>query len=135
MFTCRGWRHCYVILPVYYPEPGLHADVYSQVINPVTWCVHSDVIFEHPEKLCRMAIEEGATTAIKIAIDLQIKRDYVPRGLITCVSLVKALLGITAWYVWTPKHLARYLINNGGSIVRISQNGKSVRRREETQTR
>lgn len=132
IFTRRGWRHCLLVLPVYYPDQSLSAKRFSLVINPVTWCVQSDVYFETPDRMAQEALREGATCVIKIPIDLAFDRDYVPRGLLTCVSLIKAILGISAWYVWTPEHLARWLLRNGGELV-----GKLddivVRRHEETE--
>lgn len=118
IFTRRGWRHCYLIMPAFYPEPSTSAERLSMLVNPGTDHVAIDLIRSSPAKLVEMALDEGATCAIKIAIDQKFTGAYVPRGLLTCVSLVKAALGLGAWYVWTPEHLARYLLRNGGELLR-----------------
>lgn len=127
LFTRRGWRHVFIVLPAY-RSASLGGEVISQVINPILHCVEADVFFNHPAKLAQEALKEGATAVIKIRIDRTFKRDYVPRGLFTCVTVVKAILGIAAWYVWTPEHLARYLLRHGGQLVERDRDyGKPVR--------
>lgn len=116
-FLRRGWRHVYVIIPAYYPAPSLTADVYSQVINMWTDHVRSDVVWESPRSLAIKALEEGATCAISFPVDQKFTGRYLPRGLFTCVSLIKALLSISAWHVWTPEQLARWLLTNGGKLL------------------
>jgi hypothetical protein len=37
------------------------------------------------------------------------RRGWHPRGLLTCVTVIKHLLGIRAWWVITPKQLYGYL--------------------------
>jgi hypothetical protein len=134
IFTRRGWRHVFVVLPVY-RSASLADDVASMVINPVLHCVETDVYFHHPAKLAQEALRDGVTCVIKIRIDRSFKRDYVPRGLFTCVSLIKSILGISAWYVWTPEHLARFLLRNGGQLVERDPTYDVALRHEETQAR
>lgn len=117
IFTRRRWRHCLVIVPVYYPAPSLTADVYALVINPITFCVRFDMVWRKPRDLVDEMLDEGYTAAIAVPVDHDYKTDYVPRGLLTCVSLVKAVIGVRAWYVWTPEHLARYLARRGCEII------------------
>lgn len=132
IFTRRGWRHCLIVLPVYYPEHSLAAQRFSQVINPLTWIVQADVIFRSPEDLAQEALREGATCVIRFPVDVRIERDYVPRGLLTCVSMLKAILGVSAWYVWTPEHLARFLLRSGGKMVeRVEPHGRTIRKQAE----
>lgn len=126
VFTRRGWRHCLVILPVYYPERSLGAEQFSIVIDPLTWGVWCKVLFEAPRKLALDALEDGATAVVKYRVDQKFERDYIPRGLFTCVTLLKAILGLSAWYVWTPEHLARYLLRNGGQLLERPANVSSV---------
>lgn len=118
IFTRRGWRHCFVVIPIYYPEPSLTADVYSLIINPITCFVRQDVIFMPPRDLVNQLLEQGYTAAVAVPVDHDYKIEYIPRGLLTCVSLVKALIGVRAWYVWTPEHLARYLLRNGAELIK-----------------
>lgn len=127
IFTRRGWRHCAVIVPAYYPDYSLGSDVFSMLINPLSTHVEIDLFTTHPEAFCLKTLEEGATMAIKVPVDHNPKRDYVPRGFLTCVSLVKAVLGLRAFSIITPEQLARRLILNGGQILEKPQNGKPLR--------
>lgn len=117
MFTRRKWRHCLVVLPAYYPAPSLTAEAYSVIINPITFCIRVDVVFRSPRDVVQEYLQAGYTTAIGVPVDHDYKTDYVARGLMTCVSVVKAIVGVRAWYVWTPEHLARYLARMGGEII------------------
>lgn len=116
-FVRRGWRHVYVVLPAYYPAPSLTAVAYSQIINPWTDHIRSDVLFMSPREVCEEALREGATCVITMPIDQRFTGRYLPRGFLTCVSLVKALLSIGAWYVWTPEQLARWMLQHGGKVM------------------
>ena len=70
-----------------------------------------------PRKLVDMMLDEGYTAAIAVPVDHDYQTDYIPRGLMTCVSVVKAIIGIRAWFVWTPEHLARYLLRSGAELI------------------
>src|SRR5690606_41531378 len=100
IFTRRNWRHCLVVVPFYYPAPSLTSDVYSIIINPIAFTVRLDVAFQEPRDVVDEMLEYGYTAAIAVPVDHDYKVDYVPRGLLTCVSLVKAIIGVRAWYVW-----------------------------------
>ena len=39
------------------------------------------------------------------------------RGPMTCVELVKSLLGVRAWWVLTPRHLWRHLRAQGARVI------------------
>jgi len=117
IFLRRGWRHVYLIIPAYYPAPSLTADVYSQVINMWTDHVRCDVVWKSPRSLAETALTEGATCAILLPVDQKFTGRYLPRGLFTCVSMIKAMLSIGAWYVWTPEQLARWMLQNGGELL------------------
>jgi hypothetical protein len=126
IYTRRGWRHVWIIIPAYFPEPKLSAIRYSQIVNFWTDHVRSDVVFMAPDKVAEEALRNGATCAIKFAVDQKFTGRYVPRGLLTCVSLIKALLSINAWHVWTPEQLARWLLRNGGVLMEKPDDDKPV---------
>jgi len=113
----RGWRHVFVCLPVYYPEPSLTADEYTLAIDPRSYCIQPDVAFVPAREAAQHFLKEGATAVIKVRVDRRGAPPYIPRGLQTCVSVVKSVLGVAAWYVWTPEHLARWLVKNGGQLI------------------
>lgn len=128
IFTRRGWRHVYVIIPAYYPEPGLTAVAYSQVLNFWTDHVRADVVFMHPRAIAETELREGATAVITLPVDQKFSGRYLPRGLFTCVSMVKALIGCNAWFVWTPEQLARWMLRNGGEVMEKPQDDTAFRR-------
>lgn len=120
-FTRRGWRHCYVILPAHRPGAGLFERPGSIIVNPWVSCLRIDYSDRPPADLIRDVLADGATCAISIPVDEKFTGRYVPRGLMTCVSLVKAIVGCKAWNVWTPEQLAKWLLRNGGELTRNGQ--------------
>jgi len=134
LFTKRGWRHCFVIVPAYNPAAGLMAGRNSVVIDPRTNHVSVDVLFMPPRDVVDHLLKEGAKCAIKFRVDRRGLRDYVPRGILTCVSVIKAICGISAWYVWTPEHFARWLLRNGGELVTRGEDHGEHFRDEKAQT-
>lgn len=100
----RGFRHVYamrdyngVTLIVSHNAQGLIVDA-SPV--PVTNCV-------------RALNAQGVETVLAVAGRL--KNGYTQRGVQSCVSIVKSLLGIKAWHILTPQQLYNYLLDNGGA--------------------
>ena len=51
---------------------------------------------------------------VKINVRLATDGTVILRGIGTCVSAVKTVLGIRAWYILTPLQLRRYLLGLGG---------------------
>lgn len=117
IFTRRGWRHCFVMVPVYWPKPGLNAEQYTMIIDPRANCIHPQVVFMPPEEMAQNLLRDGATCVVKFKAIRKGLPFYVPRGVQNCVSVVKAVLGVAAWYVWTPQHLATWLFRNGGQLL------------------
>lgn len=131
LFTSRGWRHCFIVVPSYYPEPGLMAEQHSIIIDPRTNHIAVDVLYMAPNLVAEHALEMGAKCVIKFRVDRRGLRAYVPRGITTCVSILKAICGIGAWYVWTPQHFATYLLRNGGELITKGEtDGEHVRGKE-----
>lgn len=121
IYTRRGWRHCYLILPAYPPGASLFSRPGSIVINPWISYLRIDNLTESPPEICRRMVAEGATCAIELPVDQKFTGAYVPRGLMTCVSLIKAVIGCNAWHVWTPEQLARWMLRHGGKMVEPTQ--------------
>ena len=118
-FTSPGWRHCWIMLPVYYPEPGLMAEVFTKKIESLRWGVDTAVWWRSPEVVSKAFYEAGVTAIVEFPFSIPPKnpRDVVWRGPLTCVTLTKAILQINDWRVWTPKQLFAYLVRHGGSIA------------------
>lgn len=117
IFTRRGWRHCYLILPAYLPGASLLDKPGSIIINPWIGFIRVDYSPQTPQAICRQMVEEGATCAIEIPVDQKFSGAYVPRGLLTCVSMIKAMIGCNAWNVLTPEQLARWMLRHGGKTM------------------
>lgn len=89
------------------------------MINPLGFAVAVDQVDLLAVDAAKHALASGATLALSWKVDLVPRREFVPRGLLTCVSVVKAVLGISAWFVLTPEHLARWMIRNGAQRLEI----------------
>ncbi len=117
MFTGRGWRHVFVCVPVYWPEPGLNAEEYTLIFDPKANCLQHHFTAQPVSDVVQKLLDEGATCAIQYRVRRKGLPWYIPRGVQNCVSVVKSVLGVAAWYVWTPKHLAYWLLRNGGQLI------------------
>lgn len=126
IFTRRGWRHCWIILPSQTNDAGLFGNDDAIVVDPNIGFIEIQGVKRSPRQVADEALEMGATCVIRVQVDRSQNPTYVPRGILQCVSLVKAVIGISAWQVWTPKHLARYLIRNGGQIYTGKIDGEHV---------
>lgn len=125
LLTRRGWRHVYVVLPATPFGQSLFRKPMSQIVNHWTDHVRSDVVSSTPRQVAEAALKEGATCAISFAVDQKFSGRYLPRGLLTCVTLTKALLSIGAWWVWTPEQLAHWLLRHGGELVEKPDNERT----------
>lgn len=122
---CRpGWRHCWIISVVYFPEPGLAADRYCLKVEPLQWGIDTAVWFADPDVVVQAFYRAGVTAVVEYDADFPPAAVYIPRGIFTCVSTVKAVLGLRNWRVWTPWHLYRHLIRHGARLVK--EDGASV---------
>lgn len=85
----------------------------SILINPMTWAVTVDIIPHGARDAGRIALQHGASQVLEWPVDLRFEREFIPRGLLTCVSLIKAILGIHAWWCVTPEQLSVWMLRNG----------------------
>ena len=121
-FLEPGFSHCWVIIPIPYPEPGLMASKFSLKIEPLSWGIDTEVWFAEPDVVIESFAKLDNVSAI---VSYTFETPGPPkalqglRGLLTCVSVIKALLGIENHRVWTPGHLFRYILRNRGKIIHI----------------
>lgn len=59
-----------------------------------------------------------STDILQITLPFKTSLRYYPRGIITCVSIVKSAMDIKAWRVLTPEHLYRYLLKIGAKSLK-----------------
>lgn len=118
-FTKRGFRHCWVFYTVYRPSPGLLADRYCSKVEYINSQLDVDVWWGTPEEVCEHFYQDPKTTSIlKFRAELPGNRVLGSRGLMTCVSVAKAILGLSCWEVLTPYQLCRRLLYLGASVVK-----------------
>ncbi len=104
--TRGGFRHVYafrdyngITLTVNHLAQGLIVDA-----SPI------------PARDCAALLsKEGRQTVVLFAG--QLKYCYLQRGVQSCVSVVKSLIGLKAWHVLTPQQLFEHLIRKGGVIL------------------
>lgn len=98
-FTRPGYRHCFIMLPSATNGTVIANQGYNGMILQATaWDVSS----------CALACHRAGFTVRRVFNEK--KRGYTQRGLITCVSVVKSILGIEDMTVITPYQLDRYLL-------------------------
>ena len=116
-FTAPAWRHCWVMIPAYWPEPGLMATCVTMKVEPLKWGIDTEVWWEHPEIVAQAFLDAGATAVVAFPVKAPPTEGFVFRGLFSCVVIVKAVLGVKNWRVWTPWQLFRYLLRHGGTLT------------------
>ena len=117
IFCRRGWGHCLVLQPAYDPFPGLLSKQYTIKIEPQTWGIDVELWLETPEEIARQFSAAG-DVVVRYKTTVPAKgMMFVPRGVFSCVSIVKAVLGINAWRLLTPWHLFLYLVRQGGQLI------------------
>ena len=107
VFTSSGWRHCYAI----------HYDGFNWIeINPYSSFLDVLILdYVDDEDVPQLLVSQGHKV---VYIKKQRKDKFRMRGLLTCVSIIKHLLGIRAWWVITPKQLAKHLVRKHNGIFK-----------------
>jgi hypothetical protein len=114
--TRPGWRHCALLMTLYYPEPNAFAQRCTAQFSAVGSSIDLDVFWRTPENVAAEYARSGVTAIVKITVELPPARPFTLRGAITCVSVIKSALGIRDWKLITPRQLFLYLTRNGGEI-------------------
>lgn len=124
-FVIPGFRHCWLMMPSYSPARGLAATISTLKIEPLGDYLDISHWQKRPDEAAAEidALPE-TTVVIAFRATLPPERMTFPRGirgLPTCVSMVKYALGLSAWSVWTPKHLCDYLLANHDASILTSK--------------
>lgn len=121
-FTDKTFRHVQLLVPAYYPEIGPMADRHTIKIEPMSWGMDIEVFWEDIDFIAEEYLKSGVTAVVKYYVEKPPKRPgYVPRGVITCVSVLKSFLGIRAWRIWTPWQLFVYMLCHSGQLVTLEE--------------
>lgn len=113
MFTPRGFRHVQLIIPADGDRNLFDQSGQCIVVNATSYSVTVNLFDKRARELADDFLDAGATMVLTWFVDVGFTREFIPRGFLTCVSIVKALIGVNVWYLITPDHLARWLIRNG----------------------
>ncbi len=117
-FTCPpAWRHCLMLVALYHPSPNAFARRYTLRIEVLPWGLDYDVLWQTPEEVAEGYYKAGVTAIVRHTVELPPARMFAFRGVITCVSVLKAALAIKNWRIITPKQLFKHLIRDGGELV------------------
>lgn len=104
-FVSPGFRHVYAMRGI-----RKRGRPRTLIVNQVAQGLLVDVC-RAPVEHCALAELDAGRTVVQVAGRLQPR--YTLR-VVSCVGVVKSLLGIYAWHVWTPRQLHKYLISTGG---------------------
>ena len=92
------------------PRITLNMEAQSSNIDFDVW--HAD-----PKEVAE-AFMPFSTDILQITLPFKSSLKYYPRGIITCVSIIKSAMDIKAWRVLTPEHLYRYLLKIGAKSLK-----------------
>jgi len=102
-FLDPNFQHCYIIGESYGGQ-------YWRVINGRRSHLQVDVEPKSLYPTIKDYCEEGSTV-VTVQADININRSLQFFNIFTCVDVVKAVLGINSFFIWTPKQLYRRLKN------------------------
>ena len=109
----RGFRHVWMCRPVFY-GPKI-TDCLWLVVNPGTEGVASGI---HMTQLPPWQ-KQGKNPTVQLAVARYVTgcvRSWFFVGPVTCVEHVKAHLGVSAWWLRTPRQLYRFIKKNNYSV-------------------
>lgn len=106
IFTSPGFRHVYVLQPA-----RLGAVIVNQLAQGVAvdWATYDTFA-------CAIACVRAGHRVL--SLDTQHDASYVMLEPYTCVSVVKALIGVRHWWIISPRQLYNYLLKHGATEVR-----------------
>ncbi len=119
LFTHGRYKHCWLITPTFEGPPGLLTPQKTVRINALSNYVDVDYWDAHPHEVVKDFLkEENVVDIVKICLPLRKSVSYNLRGVINCITIPKAFMGINAWWIFTPQQLRRYLLKNGGQSMK-----------------
>ena len=100
--------HCYVLAPAKVGVVMLNAVETGAFVDWIPW----------PMEVCASLLVEHGAVALRV--DRKGDRPYAPIELLTCVTAVKAIIGLRAPLVVTPRQLYRRLVAEGATRVAVN---------------
>lgn len=118
LLSPREFQHAWVFKQVYCPEPGLLSSKYTAKYE-LSSHANIEVWWYHPLDVAHHFLLSGVTAVLRYSVKKIHLPRYLPRGIMTCVSAIKPLLGISAWWVWTPYQLYNHLLGKGAERITL----------------
>lgn len=103
----RNWSHCLAVL-----DDGDKSIVCEQLAGGLAILKGSSI----QEEIDHWKKFDG-TAIVKYPMPKDFGTRFRWRGIMTCVSIVKAILRIENPFIVSPKGLFQYLVKNGGTII------------------
>lgn len=122
-FCPKPFRHCWVFWANYLGTPGLMTPRITLKTESLSNMVDIDVWHEDPEVVAQ-AFLPSTTDILKITLPFKSCVGVCPRGIITCVSMAKAVMNIKAWWILTPRQLHSHLKSLGAVSLKENSNGQ-----------
>lgn len=108
-FLCSKFRHVLLLTPL--------SDSQCLIIDPLAHAISHNVKNHSVEVIIRKVKSIDGSKIIKYNRPISRKKKWRFRGLYNCVTLTKTVLNIWSWSI-TPKQLFKYLIRQGGIILK-----------------
>ena len=108
-FLCDAFRHVILLMKL--------SDSQTLVIDPLSHAINFNIKNHSVEVVIRKVKSIAGSKIIKYNRPISRKKKWRFRGLYNCVTLTKAVLNIWCWS-FTPKQLFKYLIRQGGIILK-----------------
>ncbi len=113
------WRHCWAMKNDGIVWTAVTQNAYGMEVETLGYGPEHDV----PGLLAA-----GGCRVLHVTGERRVS--YLGRGLLTCVSVVKQLVGMRAWTVITPAQLYRRLIRDGAEVIHGRRRTESDSRAE-----
>ena len=116
-FCGPAFRHCWVFWASHIGPPGLLTPKATIKMESLSAMLDIDVWYEDPNEIAHQFLP-GATDILTLTLPFKSAMCYTPRGMITCVSVVKAVMNLKAWWILTPQQLYIYLAGKGAKSLK-----------------
>ena len=119
VFTTKDYRHCFLFMD---REDGPGSILFEYRRG---WMVMEDYVLSADAIIEVLKTCPEQSTVLRIALDPWEGKRYPACGMITCVSIVKAVLRIRGFWILTPKQLLKELRRLGADTVLETHNVKT----------
>ncbi|KKM78313.1 hypothetical protein LCGC14_1361280, partial [marine sediment metagenome] len=120
VFTSKDYRHCFLFMD--------QDDVYGAgtILCEYRrgWMVMEDYILDAAAIIEVLKTCPEQSTVLRITLDPWEQKRYPACGLMTCVSIIKAVLRVRGFWILTPKQLLNHLRILGAETVLETHHGK-----------